>query len=292
LYRRNGIIPVFTSISFQYSQNEINIFTDSGRLTRPVYYIENGKPSFSRKTVTELVMTEKITWEQIVSGLGKKPDFLFKANRLYDINELYSGDTEKILATLNENKSLVDYLDTSEEECSLISMNEEDIKKNRFYTHVEIEPSLMFGIMGNQIIFPEFNPFPRDVFSCGQSRQAVSMYHSNYQVRMDKTGVVLHYGQTPLIKSRYLEFINHEQQPYGVNAIVAIMSYTGYNVEDAILINEGSVARGIFRTTYYSMYESREESSKVTGSTSSKFANIQKNNVVKIKLKLKLNQKT
>jgi DNA-directed RNA polymerase II subunit RPB2 len=284
LYRRNGIIPVFTSISFQYSQNEINIFTDSGRLTRPVYYIENGKPSFSRKTVTELVMTEKITWEQIVSGLGKKPDFLFKANRLYDINELYSGDTEKILATLNENKSLVDYLDTSEEECSLISMNEEDIKKNRFYTHVEIEPSLMFGIMGNQIIFPEFNPFPRDVFSCGQSRQAVSMYHSNYQVRMDKTGVVLHYGQTPLIKSRYLEFINHEQQPYGVNAIVAIMSYTGYNVEDAILINEGSVNRGMFRTTYYSTYEDQEESDSVSGTINTKFANIEKNNVVGTKI--------
>jgi hypothetical protein len=148
---------------------------------------------------------------------------------------------------------------------------------------MEIDPSLILGVMGNQIIYPENNPLPRDVFSCGQSKQAVSVYHSNYQMRIDKMGVILNYGQIPLIKSRYMEYINNEEQPYGVNAIVAIMSYTGYNVEDAILINEGAVARGIFRTTYYSMYEAREESSKVTGSTSSKFANIQKNNVVKLK---------
>jgi len=80
-----------------------------------------------------------------------------------------------------------------------------------------------------------------------------------------------------------MEYINNEEQPYGVNAIVAIMTYTGYNVEDAILINEGSIHRGIFRTTYYSSYESREESSKVNGLTNSKFANIQKNNVIKTK---------
>jgi len=84
-------------------------------------------------------------------------------------------------------------------------------------------------------------------------------------MRMDKMGVLLNYGQTPLIKSRYLEYINKEEQPYGVNAIVAIMSYTGYNVEDAILINEASVKRGIFRTTYYTTYEAREESDKVAG---------------------------
>jgi hypothetical protein len=104
-------------------------------------------------------------------------------------------------------------------------------------------------------------------------------------MRMDKMGVVLNYGQTPLIKSRYLEYINHEEQPYGVNAIVAIMSYTGYNVEDAILINEGSVKRGIFRTTYYTTYEAREESARVSGSNvNTTFSNIEsKPNVKGIK---------
>jgi DNA-directed RNA polymerase beta subunit len=104
-------------------------------------------------------------------------------------------------------------------------------------------------------------------------------------MRIDKMGVILNYGQTPLVKSRYLEYINNEEQPYGVNAIVAIMSYTGYNVEDAILINEGSIKRGLFRTTYYTTYEAREESSKVSGNNvNSFFTNIEsKQNVSRLK---------
>jgi DNA-directed RNA polymerase II subunit RPB2 len=288
LYRRNGIIPIFTSISFDYEHNTIYIYSDAGRLSRPIYYIDNNKPSFSRTEVIDLLNRGTITWEQIVSGFKQKSDanFYSKQNKIYDLNELYSGisnDQSEVLNTLQKHKSIVDYVDTSEEETALIAISDEDLKKSKYYTHIEIHPSLLLGVMGNQIIYPENNPLPRNSFSCGQSKQAVSVYHSNYQMRIDKMGVILNYGQIPLIKSRYLEYINNEEQPYGVNAIVAIMSYTGYNVEDAILINEGSVARGIFRTTYYSMYESREESSKVSGMINSKFANIQKNNVIKLK---------
>jgi DNA-directed RNA polymerase II subunit RPB2 len=308
LYRRNGIIPTFTSISFDYEHNEINIYTDAGRLTRPVYYIDNDKNSYDRKEVLEMIQEEKLSWEQIVSGFKKKDDesFNFKSNKVYELNALYSdlyadvhgdvrGDTDdadnlsvnkidaEVYNKLQKYKSVVDYLDTAEEESSLIANQSDDNKKNKYYTHVEIDPSLILGVMGNLIIYPEHNPVTRNSFSCGQSKQAVSMYHTNYQMRIDKMGVILNYGQIPLVKSRYLEYINNEEIPYGVNAIVAIMCYTGYNVEDAILINEGAVQRGIFRTTYYSMYEAREESSKVSGMVNSRFANIEKNNVVKIK---------
>ena len=183
------------------------------------------------------------------------------------------------------NKGIIDYIDTAEEESALIATTLAQIKNHQFFTHVEIDPSLMFGVMGNSITYPEANQLPRNAFSCGQSKQAVSVYHSNYQMRLDKMGVILNYGQTPLIKSRYLEYINHEEQPYGVNAIVAIMSYTGYNVEDAILINKGSIDRGMFRTIYYTSYEARETSSKVAGtSVNSTFTNIEaKQNVTRLK---------
>ena len=287
LYRRNGVLPIFTSVSFNYNTNEIYIYTDSGRLTRPIYYIDNGSESYNRKDVLELIENGKITWEQIVAGFKLKPEkFAIKNNIVYELNEIYSDigiNEETRFNVLMKNRSVVDYIDTSEEETALIAVTNEDLKKSKYYTHVEIHPSLLLGVMGNQIIYPENNPLPRNAFSCGQSKQAVSMFHSNYQVRIDKMGVILNYGQIPLIKSRYLEYINNEEQPYGVNAIVAVMSYTGYNVEDAILINQGSVDRGIFRTTYYSMYEAREESASVSGTSNSKFANIQKNNVTKIK---------
>ena len=288
LYRRNGIIPTFTSISFDYEHNEINIYTDAGRLTRPIYYIDNNEKSYNRKNLIDLIENDKVTWQEIVSGFKNKDDehFYFKSNKVYEIKDLYNdlnGDLKKDYEELQKNKAVVDYLDTAEEESSLIATSDDDNKKNKYYTHIEIDPSLILGVMGNLIIYPEHNPVTRNSFSCGQSKQAVSMYHTNYQVRIDKMGVVLNYGQIPLVKSRYLEYINNEEIPYGVNAIVAIMCYSGYNVEDAILINEGAIHRGIFRTTYLSMYEAREESSKVSGMVNSKFANIEKNNVVKIK---------
>ena len=288
LYRRNGIIPTFVSISFNYKTNEINIFTDVGRLTRPIYYIEDGNLSFNRKMVNDLFTDGTITWKQITSGFLEKSDknFSIKSNITYDLNELYRDigeNLETVGKLLEDNKSVVDFIDTSEESSALIATKEEDFNSNNYYTHMEIDPSFILGVMGNQIIYPEHNPVTRNSFSCGQSKQAVSVYHSNYQMRIDKMGVILNYGQTPLIKSRYLEYINNEEQPYGINAIVAIMSFTGYNVEDAILINEGSVHRGIFRTTYFSMYESREENTQISGNASSKFANIEKNNVIRTK---------
>ena len=285
LYRRNGILPTYTSVSFDYKHNEVYIYTDAGRLTRPIYYIDENKFSYDRKEIKELMDNDNITWEQIISGFMKKSDENFKSknNKIYDLLELYNdigSDKNVIMQKLEKYKSMVDYVDTSEEESSLIATNVDDIKKSKWYTHMEIDPSLILGVMGNMVIYPENNPVTRNSFSCGQSKQAVSVYHTNYQMRIDKMGVILNYGQTPLIKSRYLEYVNNEEQPYGVNAIVAIMCYTGYNVEDAILINEAAVKRGIFRTTYYSSYETREESSKVTGMTNSKFANIEKNNVI------------
>jgi len=284
LYRRNGIIPVYTSISFNYQKNEVGIYTDSGRLSRPIYYIENNRLSYDRREIHGLLESGKITWEQIVSGFMPKTDENFKTknNKIYDLSSLYKdigSDKGLILEKLQHFKSMVDYVDTSEEETLLVATSNDDLQKSKWYTNMEIDASLILGVMGNMIIYPENNPVTRNSFSCGQSKQAVSVYHTNYQMRIDKMGVILNYGQTPLIKSRYLEYVNNEEQPYGINAIVAIMCYTGYNVEDAILINEGAIHRGIFRTTYYSSYQDREESSKITGMTNSKFASIEKNNV-------------
>jgi len=308
LFRRNGIIPIYTSISFSIESNIIYIYTDGGRLTRPIFYrstdadadvdadadadsnidlnmdlknngVTYGRISFENPHIIDKIQSKEYTWVEAISGFAKKTkEFHVRDNTLYsDVSKIYPGvaTIDQLMKMLEHNRAIVDYIDTAEEETALIAMKPTDISKDKFYTHVEIDPSLIFGVMGNSIIYPENNQLPRNCFSCGQSRQAVSVYHSNAQMRMDKMGVLLHYGQTPIIKSRYLDYINHEQQPYGVNAIVAIMSYTGYNVEDAILINEGSVKRGIFRTTYYTTYEAKEESSKVSGTTvNSIFANV------------------
>jgi len=282
-YRRNALIPVYTSIHWDIGENTIYIYTDSGRMCRPVFYVEDKKPSYDREPILEKITNNKFTWQQLVTGFAKKKatgSMIDSCNVYDEVSALY--ETTK-LSSLEGSKAVVEYLDTAEEESSLISFNRDNLS-DKPYTHMEIHPSLIFGIMGNQVVFPENNQLPRDLFFCGQAKQAVSLYHSNFQTRIDKMGVVLNNGQTPLVKSRYLKYINNEQHPYGENVIVAIMVYGGYNVEDSILFNEGSVKRGLFRTTYYNMYESREESSKVgITQTDSHFADIEKENVIGLK---------
>lgn len=255
--RRLGLIPSTISVSYQAKSNIIYIYGDEGRLIRPVLFYENGKISYEgREDLLESF------WDNYFKGW-------------MDLKETYTPIT--ILKGLDDKtlylkQSILEYLDSSETETSYITVQHKPTYEN--HTHLEIHPSLMFGIMGNQICFPQHNPCPRNVFSCSQSKQAVSMYHSNYINRIDKMGVMLNYGQKPLVRTRYLHYLNEDQHPYGINAIVAIMCHTGYNVEDSILFNEGSIKRGLFKTTYYNMYETYEETSNDNSSSEKRIKNI------------------
>ena len=180
--------------------------------------------------------------------------------------------------------SNIDLVDTSEFDGALIAMDYSQVIVPEFkYTHVEIHPSLVMGVIGSQLIFPEHNQCVRDVFGCGQTKQTVSLYHTNYNVRVDKTGIILNNGQVPIVKTRYLNYINNEEHSCGENAVVAIMSLNGYNVEDSILFNESSIQRGMFRTTYFSVYEGEEESSVVNGSNNAVFSDMKNNKITKLK---------
>ena len=286
LYRRNGLIPIYTSVSFQISQNTVFIYTDAGRICRPIFYRdpETNKMSFDRDSVKKHLDEGDYSWNDLVSGFNKKSIADFNPNdyKMYELSELYdniNGETapSRIKRFLEE-KAIIDYIDTNETENSLIAVNQEELESSTKdkHTHLEIHESLIFGTLTNLVNFPENNPASRNSFSCGQSKQACSMYHTNHQVRMDKTSVVLSSGQIPLVKPRYLDYINKEENPYGENTIVAIMCYTGYNVEDAILLNEGALKRGLFQTTYYTTYETHEEISKGSEETTEKtFTNIE-----------------
>ena len=273
LHRRHGLIPVMTSATFNYTLNTIIIFLDGGRLCRPIFYCDDDRKFvFQQKDEWEKIkkiLPSALTsgeeggdgldvWSKIMSGFQKKEvrGFSLYDGKYYTWEELYKTP----LSNIKHSKSLLEYVDSQETEGTLIAMNFSDVKSEiTNHTHCELHPSTTYGVMCNLINYLEHNPASRNSFSCGQSKQACSLYSTNYQVRMDKTAVVLNNGQIPLVKSKYLQYINNEENPYGENAIVAIMCYTGYNVEDAVLINEGALARGLFRTTYYTTYEAHEE---------------------------------
>jgi DNA-directed RNA polymerase II subunit RPB2 len=243
--RRVGEVDTYTSMSWNIDDSVIDVWSDGGRLTRPVFYVDDtAVPSYADK--------------RLIAGIE---------NGAYSWNALVGGGDATSTTSVKSTRALVEYIDTNEQDVAYIAMSPEDITGKTTHTHVEIHPSLMLGVMGNQIVFPENNQLPRDLFSCGQSKQAVSLYHSNYQTRIDKMGVVLNSGQIPLVKSRYTKYISGDEHPYGENVVVAIMCYDGYNVEDSILFNGGSVDRGLFNMTYMNSYESYEESNMIPGNT-------------------------
>uniref|UniRef100_A0A6C0HIP2 DNA-directed RNA polymerase n=1 Tax=viral metagenome TaxID=1070528 RepID=A0A6C0HIP2_9ZZZZ len=282
LFRRNALLPIHVSATFDIKQNTIFIYTDMGRLCRPVFYKDENteKMSYENKAIISKIKKGEFSWQDLISGFNEKKIANFNPNipKIYELHELYEDiavetNPAKLERFLTE-KAIIDYIDPSESEDVLIAVSPDDVLP--IHTHSEIHESLIFGVMCNQIIFPENNPPVRNSFSTGQSKQAVSMYHTNFPVRMDKTAVLLNSGQIPLVKSRFMEHINHEENTYGENAIVAVMCYTGYNVEDAILINEGALKRGLFRTTYYTTYEAHEETTKTAEFISEKkFSNIE-----------------
>jgi DNA-directed RNA polymerase II subunit RPB2 len=199
LYRRTAIVPLYTSIQWDITYNEIFINTDSGRLCRPLIYLDDGKPNYKRnENIYTKITNKKYTWKQLLQGFLKKEKEIYLNDCIiYKPEELYSED---ILKKLKSGASVLEYIDTQESESLLVAMD--DTKALTNFTHMEIHPSLILGVMGNQIVFPENNQLPRNLFSCGQSKQAVSLYNSNYHNRIDKMGVILNYGQ--IMKSKKL----------------------------------------------------------------------------------------
>ena len=278
-HRRQGLIPISTSIVYEFSTNTVVLYTDGGRICRPIfYYDKNGNKSITNRSEWKKIKNDDdVTWTQLISGFHSRrssiadtydpmAQTIYKWSDMYDIADIQ----------MDNNKSIFDYMDTNEAEGAFIRIANTADESTASYTHQEIHESALYGIMCNMVNYIEHNPVTRNSFSCGQAKQAVSMYHTNFNMRMDKTAVVLNYGQTPIVKSRYLRYINNEENPNGENVIVAIMCYTGYNVEDAILVNKGSLDRGIFRTTYYSTYEAHEEKETQGDKTYTKgFSNIE-----------------
>ena len=179
LERRVGMIPVFTSIQWDIANSTIFIYTDAGRMCRPIFYIENGTPSFASEAIMEKIMAGSFTWNQLISGFTpKKESANYNVNNCTIYNSVSDLYDVSDLSKLQGMEGIIDYIDTAETEGALIAFNGDDLDKKP-YTHMEIHPSLIFGVMGNQVVFPENNQLPRDLFACGQMRIIKTRFQPN-----------------------------------------------------------------------------------------------------------------
>jgi DNA-directed RNA polymerase II subunit RPB2 len=234
--KHKGIINIYTSVVFDYKSQEIRVCNDGGRLTRPVLRIKD-KNILISKSAVEGINNKELIWDDL----------------------LISGKLKE---------SIVEYIDAEEQSFSLIATKPKDIieKSDNIhkYTHCEIHPSTIFGILASCIPFPEHNQSPRNTYQCAQSKQAMGVYATNYENRMDKTSYILNCPGRPLVDTRVMNMIQLNKIPSGTTVIVAIATHTGYNQEDSLLFNKGSIDRGLFMTTIYHT-EKDEDKQKING---------------------------
>jgi DNA-directed RNA polymerase II subunit RPB2 len=157
------------------------------------------------------------------------------------------------------NEGAVEYIDCKEEETTMIAMTPKDLLPDeagtvKSYTHCEIHPAMILGVCASIIPFPDHNQSPRNCYQSAMGKQAMGIYVTNFHVRMDTMAHVLYYPQRPLVETNSMKYLHFAELPAGINAIVAIACYTGYNQEDSVIMNKSAVERGLFRSVYFRSY--------------------------------------
>ena len=263
LLRRNAIINIYTSIAWYHNDNLIKISTDSGRCTRPLLIVEDNKLLITKDDIENLG-NKTINWKHLIGGTRTLDGTRTLNDPYTDYDDKYYCDNDTTIEELLRTSGKIEYVDTEESNTCLIAMTPNDIKnssnnKTCRFTHCEIHPSMMFGVLANNVPFIERNQAPRNQYLTAQGKQALGIYATNFRNRMDTEGQILYYPQKPLVQSKLSEYLLNNNLPNGINAVVAIGCYSGYNQEDSLLFNKASVERGLFRSTKFRTYSNREE---------------------------------
>jgi DNA-directed RNA polymerase II subunit RPB2 len=214
-YKQTGMINVYTAISFDFQRLEIRLCTDGGRLTRPVFRVD---PDTHRVPLTSAMV------QQMQTGQLSWNDLML---------------------------SIIEYIDPEEQNHSMIAMKNTQDLTSTAYTHCELHPSVILGILASCIPFPEDNQSPRNTYQCAMGKQAIGIHALNFDKRFDRTSYVQAYLSHPLVETRYMRMLGLHRMPCGYMVHVAIMINTGFNQEDSLLMNEGSIRRGLFASTIF-----------------------------------------
>lgn len=287
--RRCGKFNPYISINWDITNDEIHIFSDAGRLTRPIFIVDDNKLRIKEAHVARLRANDH-DWNSLVMPsmdkvLQRMPLSWFKHQNLLPesvdqlqttarLKEFYQYTDEDIRM-----QGVVEFMDCEEVNNSMIAMLPHDLNEQYTvnadrsqphqyitkYTHCEIHPGLMLGVLACVIPFPDHSQSPRNAYQSSMGKQAMSCYATNYQKRLDTLGYIMNNLEKSVVTSRFGKYLHYSSLPVGMNAMVAIASYSGYNQEDSVILNGHSVDLGFFRTTYYHVYKDEEKKIQSNG---------------------------
>jgi len=216
--RRKGEIS--PSINFCINEypdvQEVEIYTDEGRVRRPLIVVENGVPSVSRSMIESL------------------------SNGTFRFRDLVSIGA-------------VEFLDASEEENVLVAISPDSLTPSHQY--LEVSPLLMLGAVATIIPYSDHNQSPRNVYEASMAKQALGIPVTSLNLRTDSRLHLLVYPQKPLVVTRFMKNLRLFDRPIGQNLVVAILTGYGYNMEDAVVLNKSSVERGVGYSISFRTYE-------------------------------------
>lgn len=217
--RRKQKISNAINVSYEPEFDEVSIHTATGRVRRPLIVVENGKALLTEEHIKKLASSD-MRWQDLLEH------------------------------------GIIEYLDANEEENTLVALYEKDITKE--HTHMEIDPSTILGLITSLVPYANFGQSSRLNRGSKTQKQALGLYASNYLLRMDTDISLLQYPQRPIVKTFMHDICKYEKHPSGQNVTIALLSYDGYNMQDALIVNEGSVQRGLARSFYFRPYNADE----------------------------------
>ena len=260
--RRKGLISDQVNVRYDDITNEVMINSDRGRIRRPLLVVENGRIKYDAK-IRERLRQGKMTVEDLVKeGIiewidADEEENAYIAVYAYDVPER-CPHCDRVLG-----RNDVEWVNPGEDRIILRCKHcghtfEVPSLLTEEHTHLEIDPLLILGAVAGCIPYPHHNASPRITMGAAMMKQSLGLPAANYRRRPDTRGHLLHYPQAPLVKTKTMDFVNFTKRPAGQNAVVAILSYHGYNMQDAIVMNKAAVERGFGRSTFFRTYKSEE----------------------------------
>lgn len=252
-----GLITRDCGITFDFKFNEINIHTESGRLIREIFKVKNNKLIITNEMIEEVVNNKQENninkWDLLMIKYPEAIDIIDNDEQFFSL----IAESEDDVIKMHENEKKI-YDDSSS-----LTINRYDESLILNYSHCEIHPICLLGIMSSCIVFGDHNQGPRNIYQFAQGKQGMGIPITNYRDRMDISHI-LYNTQKPLVNSVAAKYSNQDVMPCGENCIVAHAFYTGMSIEDSLIFNQTSIDRGLFMSSTFRIYESKIEKNQTT----------------------------